>query len=316
MYRGKRVAVVVPAYNVEKLIGKVIQTIPRFVDRIIVIDDHSKDKTSEVVKKYKRSLGKKLILIKHIENQGVGASITTGYKRSIEEEMDVTVVMAGDAQMDPKDLPALIMPIIRNEADYTKGNRLFTGEAWQKIPKLRYFGNSLLSLLTKIASGYWHVADSQSGYTAASLKVLKTLNWNKIYKRYGYPNDMLVHLNVHNFRVEDVPINPIYGVGEKSGINLMTFIPKVSLLLIRRFFWRLKEKYVIRDFHPLVLFYIFGLGLLFIGFIFGLVLLYEGVFVAKVSAAKAIVDALFLMTGLQLTLNAMLQDSDYNKRLH
>jgi glycosyltransferase involved in cell wall biosynthesis len=279
------------------------------------VDDASKDKTSAAVKKYQRKLGRKLILIRQQKNQGVGGAIITGYKKSVEENVDIAVVMAGDAQMDPRDLPTLIMPIIRNEADYVKGNRLFTGEAWQKIPKLRYFGNSLLSLLTKVASGYWHVADSQCGYTAASANVLKTIDWSKVYRRYGYPNDMLVHLNVNNFRVVDVPVNPIYGIGEKSGIKLMTFVPKVSVLLSRRFFWRLKEKYIIRDFHPLVLFYIFGIALFTVGFIYGLYLLYDGIFVSKVNPTMAILDVLFLTTGLQLMLNAMLQDSEYNKRV-
>ena len=126
---------------------------------------------------------------------GVGAAIVTGYKRAIAEEMDVTAVMAADGQMDPDDLETLVHAIATGECDYAKANRLFTGQAWDLIPRTRYLRNAALSLFTKIASGYWHVADSQSGYTAVSLEAL-SLDLDRLYPRYGFPNDMLVHLNV------------------------------------------------------------------------------------------------------------------------
>ena len=131
--------------------------------------------------------------------------------------MDVTCVMAGDNQMDPDELAALAGPVARGEVDYMKANRLFTGQAWELIPHTRYLGNAVLSLLTKIASGYWHVADSQAGYTAVGLETLELLDLDRVYERYGFPNDMLVHLNVVNARVRDFPSRPIYGVGERSG---------------------------------------------------------------------------------------------------
>ena len=262
MYKDKTICVVVPAYNEEKLIGRVIENMPDYVDKIVVVDDKSKDKTVEVVKNYSKKLGDKLILIQHQKNQGVGGTIITGYKWARDNKMSITAVMAGDAQMDPEDLPKILEPIVSCRADYAKGNRLFTGYAWKIIPRVRYLGNSSLSLLTKIASGYWHVADSQTGYTATSLKVLQTLELDKIYKRYGMPNDMLVRLNVLNFLVKDVPIKPVYNIGEKSGIRLIKIIPTLSLLLLKRFFWRLKEKYIIRDFHPLIFFYFLAFLLL------------------------------------------------------
>ena len=144
---------------------------------------------------------------------------------------------------------------MRGEVDYAKANRLFTGRAWELIPHTRYLGNAVLSLLTKIASGYWHVADSQAGYTASRCATLELLDLDRIYTRYGFPNDMLVHLNVWNARVRDVPSRPIYGVGERSGIKIRKVVPRISWLLFKGFFWRLREKYVIRDFHPLVFFY-------------------------------------------------------------
>ena len=111
----------------------------------------------------------------------------------------------------------LVRPVVLDEVDYTKANRLFTGEAWNLIPHYRYLGNAMLSLLTKIASGYWHIADSQAGYTAINRRMLELLDLENVYPRYGYPNDMLVHLNVWSARVRDIPSRPIYGIGEKSG---------------------------------------------------------------------------------------------------
>ena len=195
----------------------------------------------------------------HEQNGGVGAAIVTGYQDAIAERIDVTAVMAADNQMDPDDLRTLVEPVARGEVDYAKANRLFTGQAWELIPRYRYLGNAVLSLLTKIASGYWHVADSQSGYTAISLRYLELLDLDRIYRRYGFPNDMLVHLNVWNARVRDFPSRPIYGVGERSGIRLRKVVPTISWLLVKGFFWRMRTKYVIRDFHPLVFFYMLGL---------------------------------------------------------
>ena len=204
---------------------------PDFVDHLFIIDDKSSDATAEVVDGYAEHAPERISLIRHAKNQGVGGAIATGYKAALAERFDITVVMAGDAQMDPAELPDIIGPVARGECDYTKGNRLFSGEAWNMIPRVRYLGNAMLSLLTKIASGYWHVADSQSGYTAISLKALETIDWDQMYKRYGQPNDLLVRLNIHGFRVRDVPIRPIYGIGEKSGIRPLRMIPRLSLLL-------------------------------------------------------------------------------------
>ena len=263
MYRNKTISVVVPAYNEETQIARVIETMPDFVDTIVIVDDCSADRTSSVVRDHPIYPTGRIELIRHEVNEGVGGAIATGYKWSRDQKIDIAVVMAGDGQMAPEDLPAILDPIINGEADYTKGNRLVTGEAYRKIPKIRFFGNAVLSLLTKIASGYWHVADSQTGYTAINYDALVAIDWDSMYKRYGQPNDLLVKLNVHNMRVIDVPIEPVYNVGEKSGIKVRKVIFTIGSLLVKLFFWRLKEKYIIRNFHPLVFFYAMGiLGLL------------------------------------------------------
>ncbi|MFQ5867725.1 MAG: glycosyltransferase family 2 protein [bacterium] len=315
MYREKTIAVVVPAYNEEKLIGKVLETMPDWVDKIVVVDDASKDNTVGEVKKFEEGLGGRLILLEHEKNQGVGGAIVTGYKWARDNNMDVTAIMAGDAQMDPRDLSKLLNPVVDGEADYTKGNRLITGGTWQLMPKRRYLGNAFLSLLTKIASGYWHVADFQCGYTAISLKALKVVNPDKVYKRFGMPNDFLVRLNVHYFRVKDIPIRAIYNIGEKSGVKMWKIVFTLSFLLLRMFFWRMKEKYIIRDFHPLIFFYVLGIPCTTIGTAFGFYMFFYRLFVGRVAASSALFATLLIIAGLQFLLFAMWFDMEYNKDL-
>jgi glycosyltransferase involved in cell wall biosynthesis len=311
VYEGRSVAVVVPAYKEEALVGSTVQGIPAFVDHVIVVDDGSKDETATRA----HAADKRVEVIAHEKNQGVGAAIVTGYKRAIALNVDVTCVMAADGQMDPDDLETLVRGVALGEADYAKANRLFTGQAWQLIPRTRYLGNAALSFLTKIASGYWHVADSQSGYTAVNLESLKLLDLDRIYRRYGFPNDFLVHLNVFNRRVRDYPSRPIYGVGERSGIRLRHVVPKISWLLLKGFFWRMGQKYVIRDFHPLILFYMLGLMLFLAGVLLGLV--ETGLRIAgnPIPFATIVLVALFVISGLQLLLFAMWFDMESNKDL-
>jgi len=223
--------------------------------------------------------------------------------------------MAADFQMDPDDLPRIVEPVCLNECDYTKGNRLFRGESWDMIPHYRYIGNSFLSLFTKIASGYWHIADSQSGYTAISLKALQRIDLENIYPRYGMPNDLLIKLNIGHFRVRDVSIRPVYNVGEKSGIEVRKVIFTIPKLLLKGFFHRLFEKYVIRDFHPLLFFYLMGMTLVPIGSIFGVYLLLLRIFGNGVAPTSALFAAFLFFTGLQSLFFAMWFDMEYNKEL-
>jgi len=315
LYRERTIAVVIPAYNEEAQIRRVLETMPSFVDHCIVVDDCSTDETVLTVEAYMYEHNRHVVLLRHEKNQGVGGAIVTGYEWARDNAIDATVVMAGDAQMDPEDLPAILDPVVQDRADYAKGNRLFTGDAWKEIPHLRYLGNAALSLLTKIASGYWHVADSQTGYTAISLRMLKSVNWESTYKRYGCPNDYLVRLNVCNARVVDVPIKPVYNVGEKSGIRLARDIPKLAGLLLRLFLWRMLHKYVIRDFHPLVFFYSAGLltGIIATALLVRLVVLW--VAQGFVPQTTALALAFFALISLQFTMFAMWFDMEANKHL-
>jgi glycosyltransferase involved in cell wall biosynthesis len=312
MLDGKRVAVVVPAFDEERLVGETIRGIPDFVDTILVVDDASRDGTVTAVE----AVGDPRVqILRHERNAGVGAAIATGYRRALEQEIDVTCVMAADNQMDPSELRELVDPIVRGEVEYAKANRLVSGAAWNVIPRTRYLGNAMLSLLTKIASGYWHIADSQAGYTALSLAALQRLELDELYPRYGFPNDMLVHLNVQNARARDVPSRPIYDVGERSGIKLRSVVPRISWLLVKGFWWRMGQKYVIRDFHPLVFFYAFGALMLAVGFVLGLVELGLRIAGNAITPATIVLVAVLLIAGLQMTLFAMWFDMEANKDL-
>jgi glycosyltransferase involved in cell wall biosynthesis len=312
MLAGKRVAVVVPAHDEETLIGETLAAIPEFVDRIYVVDDRSEDATAARAQEVGDA---RVEVIVHEQNEGVGAAIVTGYRRALAEGMDVVCVMAGDGQMDPADLETIAGAVARGEVDYAKANRLFTGQAWQLMPRHRYLGNAVLSMLTKIASGYWHVADSQSGYTAISRELLERLDLDRIYRRYGFPNDMLVHLNVWNARVRDIPSRPIYGVGERSEIRLWRVVPSIVWLLFKGFFWRMREKYVIRDFHPLVFFYALGILLTVAGLVLGAVETVLRLMGNELTTPTMILVALLLISGSQFTLFAMWFDMESNKDL-
>jgi glycosyltransferase involved in cell wall biosynthesis len=309
-----KICVVVPAYNEEKQIGMVVNNIPDWVDYIVIVNDASIDKTGWVVRQL-QEFDARIVLIEHGINAGCGGSLSSGYIWARDHECDIAVRMDGDGQMDPEELTHLLDPVVEDRTDYAKGNRLFTGEAFKRIPKVRYFGNAFLSLLTKIASGYWHVADFQSGYTAINKRALHMIDWERMYKRYGQPNDLLVRLNVYNFRVTDIPVEPVYNVGEKSGMKIYRVIFTLSWLLVKLFFWRMKEKYIIRDFHPLIFFYTLGGFFLFTTFALMIRVLYYK-FTIGFFPPTGSLAAFFSFTSASLfTLFAMWFDMEANKDL-
>ncbi len=307
MYKKLRVSMVIPAYNEEKLIKPTLDGVPKYVDRVYVIDDKSTDKTASIVQRCSKR-DKRVKLIRHGRNMGVGQAIITGYRQSAKDKYDVAVVVGGDNQMDLADMPNFLEPLAKGEADYVKGNRWM----WRSLdimPKHRFLGNSTLSFLTKIASGYWKIFDTQDGYTAASRRLIETMDWDNAWKGYGYVSDWLIRMNTYGFRVKDVPRRPIYLPGERqSQIGIGRYILKVLPMLARGFFRRLKEKYVVRDFHPLVFFYVLGLVLLPIGFLYGLWLLWHRLFIGLISESNAILVALLIITGFQSLFFAMLFD--------
>jgi glycosyltransferase involved in cell wall biosynthesis len=236
MYRQLRVAVVVPAFNETRAIGATLAAIPALVDHVIVIDDASSDDTAARARATARD---NLEVVTHAANAGVGRAITTGYRRALELGADVAVVMAGDGQMDPDDLPALVDPIADGDADYVKGNRFKHPDVWTEMPPARLVGNIVLSAATRVTSGYRHVFDSQCGYTAIHRDALERIALDELFPRYGYPNDLLSRLHVAGMRVVDVPVRPIYGAHWKSGINLGTALHPIPWVLLRSWGTRL-----------------------------------------------------------------------------
>ncbi len=228
MFDGTRVAVVVPAFNEARLIGRTLGRVPAFVDQIVVVDDGSRDDTAE---RARSAHDPRVVVIEHATNRGVGAAIASGYRAAFDAGADVAVVMAGDAQMDPSDLPALLGPIVRGEADYAKGDRLSYPRASAQMPLTRFVGNHLLSALTRLATGL-PVRDSQCGYTALSRRAEAHLATPALWPRYGYPNDLLGRAAAAGLRVRDVPVRPVYA-DEASGIGLQHALFVVPWVLAR-----------------------------------------------------------------------------------
>jgi glycosyltransferase involved in cell wall biosynthesis len=237
MYRGLSTAVVIPAFNEERAIAAAVATVPAFVDRVIVIDDASHDGTSRAVDACGR-----VELLRHPENRGVGAAIVSGYRRALALGVDLVAVMAGDGQMDPADLPALLAPLAEARADYAKGNRFAHPEVWAAMPRHRLLGNIALSLVTKVTSGYRHVFDSQCGYTAITRGALAAIDLDAVFPRYGYPNDLLARLHAAGMRVADVPVRPIYGAAWKSGIRPHTVVYPIAFVLARSWLARVQAE--------------------------------------------------------------------------
>lgn len=265
MYLGKTVSVVVPAFNEELLIEKTISSMPEYVDKIIVVNDGSTDKTDKIISSLALN-NSRILMLTHPQNCGLGQSLIDGYIKALELNLDIIAIMAGDAQMNPDDLTRVLEPLVQGQADYAKGNRLFHNDVWQRMPKHRFIGNNILTLLTKFATGYWHLIDPQCGYTAISHKALKGIPIEKMIKGYGYNAHILNMLNLNNMKVADVEVEPVYGE-EQSKIKLYKYIPTVSLLLLKLFLKRITRKYLVREFSPIALFYLNFASCFFVSFI-------------------------------------------------
>jgi glycosyltransferase involved in cell wall biosynthesis len=316
MYREKTVALVIPARNEEKLIIPTLEGVPNYVDKVFVVDDMSSDNTAGLVDGYaKQSVGR-VELIRHTVNLGPGAAIISGYKKALKENFDITAVCGGDNQMPLEQMPKLMDPIIDGKADYTKGNRFMEGsERLADMPLTRVIGNTIISLLTKLASGYYKVFDVVDGFTAINRQALKTIDWDKAWKGYGYPMDFLVRLNVHRFRVLDVPRTAIYLPGvRQSQIKGLSYALKVSPMLLKNFFYRLYKRYLIGDFHPLIFMYVAGMLMSLLGFLVGLDIVFVKINGGSPTGATAILCAMLIISGVQMLLFGMLFDMMEDKR--
>lgn len=260
----KKIAVIVPAYNEEVLIEKTINSIPKKVNKIVIINDCSKDNTKMIVESLAKE-NNKIELINFEKNSGVGATLIAGYEYCYENKFDIAVVMPGDAQALPVDFDNLIEPVLNGTADYSKGNRLKHHNVKEIMPKHRFIGNTFLTILTKFASGYFHIMDPQMGYTALNVSILEKVNIRNLIKRYGYPGQLLFLLNMADAKVVDVEVTPHYDI-EKSGIRLITFVPKLMFLLVKLFVQRVMKKLLKEKMSPAGISYFFCFGM-FIAFV-------------------------------------------------
>ncbi|WP_418286649.1 glycosyltransferase family 2 protein [Halorubrum sp. DTA46] len=279
MYDGKTVGVVIPAYNEAKHVGEVIETIPTYVDRIYAVDDASTDETWGAIREAaSRQNGRAaarngsdgteypahVVPIRHERNRGAGGAVKTGYARALEDGMDVVAVMDGDGQMDPGHLEQIIKPVAAGRVTYAKGNRLTSSRDYATMSRWRLFGNVLLTMLTRIASGYWELSDPQNGFTAISAEGLRTIRFDRLYDHYGFLNHVLFALNVNRQPIADVAHPARYG-DEQSTIRYSSFIPRLSGLLARSFIERIVRLYVVRQFHPIAVCYALGAVVLVAG---------------------------------------------------
>ena len=361
MIDNKTIAVVIPAFNEEKQIGLVLETMPDFVDRIIVVNDCSTDNTLQIAESFTDKLGSleipeikiikttgiyskadeiienirlaeieyfpkhriihpdknnRLVVISLNKNGGVGSAVSVGYKWALDNKIYCTVTMDGDGQMDPSELMTLCLPLIKKEADWVKGNRFAHSSAPILIPRKRFLGNAVLSILTKIASGYWEVSDTQTGYTALSYKAISSIKLYKLYKRYGMPNDRIIKLNMANCTLKEVHVKPVYNIGEKSTMRIRKVVRPIAWLLFKSFFKRIWVKYLYKSFHPLFILYHFSFILLLLAIPYGikiLLLVIEGV---KANPVTVMAFVFLFISGFQSLLFAMWMDMEDNKRLY
>ena len=286
---------------------------PDFVDKIIVVNDCGIDDTLDRIKEYMKE-DDRVVLIEHEVNKGLGTTIKTGFRKALELDMDVTAIMNGDAQMHPDDLDTICMPVVDGTVDFCKGNRLLH-ETRVDMPRYRFFGNSILTFLSKIASGYWHMIDSQCAYSAISKKALQSIPFEEMTPRYAYNADLMNLLNIANFKLMDVPVIAVYGE-EESKIKLGNYIVKTSYLLVKWFLRRMWRKYCVREFHPLVFFYVMGfIALVFVSLPMFIRFLYRLIALGDLAKTTALICSMSFFMGFQFLFFGMWMDMDDNKKL-
>ena len=297
-------AVVIPAYRVADEIEAVISSLPDYLRHIIVVDDASPDNTSEMVNAL-ASRDRRIVLVRHEQNQGVGGAVLTGFKKALELGAQVVVKIDGDHQMDPAHIPALVTPLLEGKADYAKGNRFRDFESLQHMPLVRRIGNLGLSFLTKAATGYWNCFDPTNGFFAIRAEMLAELPLERIDRRYFFETSMLATLYLLGAFILDVPMPARYR-GERSSLSiwrvLVEFPAKLFVTLLRRILLR----YFLFDFSMVSVYLLTGIPLILFGLIFGSVkwLQYIELGVAA-PTGTVILPTLALILGIQILLSAI-----------
>lgn len=307
MYKKHKISVSVPAYNEEILIGKTLETIPSFIDLIVVVDDKSKDKTLEEILKYKKK-DKRIHFIASTENQGLGHTVIKAHTYAAKKGVDIVVVMAGDNQMDPAYLPLLLDTVIKEHTDYAKGNRFFHRQDLKKMPFFRIAGNIFLTFMAKFCTGYWSISDPINGYTALRVEAFKKIDISQIGSRYGFEPSLIIELALVDAKIKDVFIPARYGE-ERSKVNLLVDPLKVMKVFIKGFFRRMFYKYTIYNFHPIALFFGSGFLLIFVGLLFGIYIALNSFILHRIATpATVMLFVVPFLLGMQLVLQAIALD--------
>ncbi|MFN7968787.1 MAG: glycosyltransferase family 2 protein [Acidimicrobiales bacterium] len=304
MYEDRVIAAVVPAHNEAAHIRDVISGLPAIVDHIVIVDDKSADDTAQLAE---TSSDPRVRVIRHERNTGVGGAIISGHKLALELGSDIDVIFAGDDQMDPAYLPTLLDPIVHEGYGFTKANRFYSSTSYQGMPAYRVFGNVILSLANKAASGYWNLFDPQNGYTATSAEVLRRLDLDAISQGYEFENDFLLNLNILNVRAKDIPIPARYG-SEVSGMKMRKVVPAIGGMLFAGFFRRVLRKYVVGSFSPIALFLFSGLLLWLFSALFGAWTIYETIGPGAATTGTVLLAVVPFLMGFQLILTALTLD--------
>ncbi len=307
MYKNFKVGIYVPAYNEEENIGEVLKTMPEYVDTILVVDDHSQDKTSEVVKKFMKK-DKRIILERNKQNRGNGYGAKFAYQKLIELGLDLIAPMAGDGQTEPQYLQRLLDPVVEDKCDLAKGNRFLEPAVYKKMPRYRFIGNIFVTMLNKFSTGYYSMFDSLNGYYVARAEVLKKIDFDDLGNRYEFENSFWIQLNIAGARVKDVSIPPVYK-NEQSKIRLWKVVLPTLWVLQKGFVKRIMLKYVLYNFSPIGLFYITGTLLTWFGVIFGLIILLSSIGPhTPPSTATVMIAIVPFILGFELLLQAVVLD--------
>lgn len=297
--RDARIAVIIPAYKVTEHIGRVVATIPAFVERIYVVDDACPNQSGKVAEALQDP---RVCVLFNAQNLGVGGAVMHGYRRAIEDGLDIMVKVDGDGQMDPAMMVDLIRPLLYGEADYAKGNRFYDLTYIGRMPPMRLFGNSVLSLLSKASTGYWDVMDPTNGYTALSADVASRMDFSKLSLRYFFETDLLFRLNTIRAVVVDVPMDARYG-DEVSNLSISKVVTEFMWKHLRNICKRIFYSYFLRDFSIASIELVLGSALLLFGGVFGLASWFESTSSGiETGAGTVMVAALPVIFGLQLLL--------------
>ena len=295
------IAVVIPCYRVQKHILGVLEKIPDVVTHIYCVDDACPDKSGDLIEKDAKD--KRIKILRHEENQGVGGAMVTGYRAALEDKNQIIIKLDGDGQMDPRLIPQFIAPIQSGECDYAKGNRFYYIDNVKAMPPVRLFGNAVLSFMTKLSSGYWHLFDPTNGYTAVHANILKNMQLSKLDKRYFFEIDILFRLNLLRANVQDIPMKAVYE-DEESNLKIRKIIFPFITKHIRNIFKRIVYNYFLRDFSVASVEIFLALPLIIFGFLFGISKWIESSIEGVASSAGTVMlSALPILVGIQFLLS-------------